>query len=67
MKNNIKQQGKVISEAMGEVAYAASFVEWLAEECRRSYGMTIPTNHSGKRFVTIKQPIGVSAMITPVS
>jgi len=59
------ENGKVISEAMGEVAYAASFVEWLAEECRRSYGMTIPTNHNGKRFVTIKQPIGVSAMITP--
>jgi len=61
----VAENGKVINEAMGEIAYAASFIEWLAEEARRSYGMTIPTNHNGKRFVTIKQPIGVSAMITP--
>jgi len=59
------ENGKVINEAMGEVAYAASFIEWLAEECRRCYGMTIPSNTTSKRFVTIKQPIGVSAMITP--
>jgi len=59
------ENGKVINEAMGEVAYAASFLEWLAEESRRTYGMTIPSNAQSKRFVTIQQPIGVAAMITP--
>jgi len=59
------ENGKVINESIGESAYAASFIEWLAEESRRAYGMTIPSNNKSKRFVTIKQPIGVTAMITP--
>ena len=60
-------QGKPIRESVGEVAYAAGFIEWLAEEAKRSYGMTIPAPHPNKRMMTIKQPIGVAGMITPVS
>ena len=52
---------------MGEVAYAAGFIEWLAEEAKRSYGLSIPSSHPAKRLMTIKQPIGVAGMITPVS
>jgi succinate-semialdehyde dehydrogenase/glutarate-semialdehyde dehydrogenase len=59
------EQGKPIAEAKGEVAYGASFIEWFAEECRRTYGETIPSPVENKRFVTIKQPIGVVAAITP--
>ncbi len=59
------EQGKPLAEAAGEVKYGASFVEWFAEECRRSYGETIPAPVSDKRFITIKQPIGVVAAITP--
>ena len=49
----------------GEVAYGASFVEWFAEEGKRAYGHTIPTTVASRRYVTIKQPIGVCAAITP--
>ncbi|MDR3087130.1 MAG: NAD-dependent succinate-semialdehyde dehydrogenase [Azoarcus sp.] len=59
------EQGKPLAEARGEVAYAASFVEWFAEEGRRVYGDTMPAPTSDKRIVVIKQPIGVCAAITP--
>jgi succinate-semialdehyde dehydrogenase/glutarate-semialdehyde dehydrogenase len=59
------EQGKPLAEARGEVAYGASFVEWFAEEGKRAYGRTIPTTMSSKRFITIKQPIGVVAAIAP--
>jgi succinate-semialdehyde dehydrogenase/glutarate-semialdehyde dehydrogenase len=59
------EQGKPLAEAKGEVAYGASFIEWFAEEARRVYGETIPTTDPGKRFLVIKQPIGVCAAITP--
>lgn len=57
--------GKVISESRGEVDYGASFIEWFAEEARRTYGDVIPANTKDKRLVTIKQSIGVVATITP--
>ncbi|HQU78435.1 MAG TPA: NAD-dependent succinate-semialdehyde dehydrogenase [Azonexus sp.] len=57
--------GKPLSEAKGEVAYGASFVEWFAEEGKRAYGETIPATAADKRLVVIKQPIGVCAAITP--
>jgi succinate-semialdehyde dehydrogenase / glutarate-semialdehyde dehydrogenase len=59
------EQGKPLSEARGEVIYGASFVEWFAEEAKRAYGRTIPTTAAAKRFITIRQPIGVAAAITP--
>ncbi|MBN8488930.1 MAG: NAD-dependent succinate-semialdehyde dehydrogenase [Burkholderiales bacterium] len=59
------EQGKPLAEAKGEVAYGASFVEWFAEEAKRVYGETIPTTDGNKRYVIIKQPIGVCAAITP--
>jgi len=57
--------GKPLSEALGEVDYAASFFKWFAAEGRRTYGNTIPSNHPSKRLMTIKQPVGVCAAITP--
>lgn len=57
--------GKPIGEAKGEVIYGASFVEWFAEEAKRTYGETMPSPASSTRLVVIKQPIGVSAAITP--
>lgn len=59
------EQGKPLAEARGEVLYAASFVEWFAEEARRVYGETIPTTDPTKRYWVLKQPIGVCAAITP--
>jgi succinate-semialdehyde dehydrogenase/glutarate-semialdehyde dehydrogenase len=59
------EQGKPLAEARGEVIYGASFVEWFAEEARRVYGETIPTTDGNKRFLVIRQPIGVCAAITP--
>ncbi len=59
------EQGKPLKEAIGEVRYGASFVEWFAEEARRSYGDVIPTHSSDKRLIALKQPIGVVAAITP--
>jgi succinate-semialdehyde dehydrogenase/glutarate-semialdehyde dehydrogenase len=59
------EQGKPFTEAKGEVIYGASFIEWYAEECRRTYGETIPAPVAGKRLLTIKQPVGVVAAITP--
>lgn len=59
------EQGKPFSEAKGEIAYAASFIKWFAEESRRAYGDTIPGARPGQHIVVIKQPVGVSAAITP--
>ncbi len=59
------EQGKPLPEAKGEVAYAASFIEWFAEEAKRVYGETIPTTDNNKRYLVLKQPIGVCAAITP--
>ena len=59
------EQGKPLAEAKGEVGYGASFLEWFAEEARRVYGETIPTTDNNKRYLVIKQPIGVCAAITP--
>jgi succinate-semialdehyde dehydrogenase/glutarate-semialdehyde dehydrogenase len=59
------EQGKPIAESRGEIAYAASFIEWFAEEAKRVYGDTMNHPLPGKRIVVIKQPIGVVAAITP--
>jgi succinate-semialdehyde dehydrogenase / glutarate-semialdehyde dehydrogenase len=59
------EQGKPVAEAKGEVAYAASFIEWFAEEAKRVYGDTIPSPWNDRRLVVIKQPIGVCAAMTP--
>jgi len=59
------EQGKPLAEAKGEIAYGASFVEWFAEEGKRVYGDVIPQHQADKRILVLKQPIGVSAMITP--
>jgi succinate-semialdehyde dehydrogenase/glutarate-semialdehyde dehydrogenase len=59
------EQGKPLTEAKGEVAYAASFIEWFAEEAKRVYGDTIPSPWKDRRLVVIKQPIGVCAAMTP--
>ncbi|WP_375460505.1 NADP-dependent succinate-semialdehyde dehydrogenase [uncultured Enterovirga sp.] len=59
------EQGKPLSESKGEIAYAASFIEWFGEEGKRIYGDTIPAHGADKRIVVIKQPIGVCAAITP--
>jgi len=59
------EQGKPLSEAKGEVAYAASFIEWFGEEAKRIYGDTIPSHAADKRILVLKEPIGVTAAITP--
>lgn len=59
------EQGKPLPEAKGEVAYAASFIEWFGEEAKRVYGETVPGHMQDKRIVVIKQAIGVTAAITP--
>jgi succinate-semialdehyde dehydrogenase/glutarate-semialdehyde dehydrogenase len=59
------EQGKPLAESRGEIAYAASFIEWFAEEGKRIYGDTIPSHGRDKRIVVLKQPIGVTAAITP--
>ncbi|MCB1867056.1 MAG: NADP-dependent succinate-semialdehyde dehydrogenase [Gammaproteobacteria bacterium] len=59
------EQGKPLAEARGEIAYAASFIEWFAEESKRVYGDVIPQHQADKRIVVIKQPIGVCVAITP--
>ena len=60
------EQGKPLAESKGEIAYAASFIEWFAEEGKRVYGDTIPQNAKGRRIIVMKEPIGVFAAITPV-
>ncbi|MCI3205526.1 MULTISPECIES: NAD-dependent succinate-semialdehyde dehydrogenase [Pandoraea] len=60
-----REQGKPLSEARGEIAYAASFIEWFAEEAKRVDGDVLATPAADKRIVTLKQPVGVCAAITP--
>ncbi|XP_069162631.1 succinate-semialdehyde dehydrogenase, mitochondrial [Procambarus clarkii] len=60
-----RENGKPRAEAAGEVGFSASFFEWFAEEARRQYGETIPSSVPSKRMVTIRQPVGVAALITP--
>ena len=59
------EQGKPLAEARNEIAYAASFIEWFAEEGKRVYGDTIPGHQTDKRVLVIRQPVGVTAAITP--
>ncbi|NBB63320.1 NADP-dependent succinate-semialdehyde dehydrogenase [Pseudomonas sp. ODNR1LW] len=59
------EQGKPLSESRGEIAYAASFLEWFGEEAKRVYGDMIPGHQADKRLMVLKQPIGVTAAITP--
>lgn len=59
------EQGKILREARGEVEYAASFLDWFAEEGKRHYGDVIPSHKDGARLVTFRQPIGTTAAITP--
>ena len=60
-------QGKPLAESRGEVAYGASFLEWFAEEGKRVYGDVIPPPARDRRLLVLKQPVGVSALISPVS
>jgi len=59
------ENGKTLSESAGEISYGANFLEWFAEEARRTYGDVIPSPAANKKMVVIKQPVGVAAMITP--
>jgi succinate-semialdehyde dehydrogenase/glutarate-semialdehyde dehydrogenase len=59
------EQGKPLAESRGEIAYAASFVDWASEEAKRVYGETIPASHPDKRILVMRQPVGVAAIITP--
>src|SRR6185503_10558156 len=59
------EQGKPLSESLGEIGYAASFIEWFAEEAKRLYGDVIPGHQADKRILVLRQPIGVVAAITP--
>ncbi|MCW0198402.1 NAD-dependent succinate-semialdehyde dehydrogenase [Sphingopyxis sp.] len=59
------EQGKPLAESRGEIAYAASFIEWFAEEAKRAYGDVIPATQNGQRILVLKQPVGVVAAITP--
>ena len=59
------EQGKPLAESKGEIVYAASFIDWFAEEAKRIYGDTIPQNAKGRRILVLKEPIGVFAAITP--
>ncbi|MBB3931804.1 succinate-semialdehyde dehydrogenase/glutarate-semialdehyde dehydrogenase [Kaistia hirudinis] len=60
-----REQGKPLAEARGEVAYAAAYVEWFAEEAKRVYGEIIPSHRADSRLLVIRQPVGVCAAITP--
>src|SRR3984885_6640524 len=59
------EQGKPLAESKGEIVYAASFIDWFADEAKRIYGDTIPQNAKGRRILVLKEPIGVFAAITP--
>ena len=59
------EQGKPLAESRGEIAYAASFVEWFGEEAKRVYGDVIPGHQADKRILVLRQPVGVVAAITP--
>ncbi|MDE2412022.1 MAG: NAD-dependent succinate-semialdehyde dehydrogenase [Sphingomonadales bacterium] len=60
-----REQGKPLPEARGEIAYGAGFIEWFAEEGKRAYGEVIPAHAADRRIVTLRQPVGVVAAITP--
>ncbi|MQT72132.1 aldehyde dehydrogenase family protein, partial [Pseudomonas sp. FSL R10-0071] len=60
-----REQGKPLAEAMGEVVYAASSLEWFAEEAKRAYGDVIPSHKADARIIVVKEAIGVVAAITP--
>ncbi|MCA3870378.1 MAG: aldehyde dehydrogenase family protein, partial [Burkholderia sp.] len=60
-----REQGKPLAEARGEVAYAASFLEWFAEEAKRMYGDVIPSPKPNTQIVVTREPVGVVAAITP--
>ena len=59
------ENGKPLADATGEVAYAANFLEWFAEEAPRLYGDTIPSSVASNRIITLREPIGVCGLITP--
>jgi succinate-semialdehyde dehydrogenase / glutarate-semialdehyde dehydrogenase len=59
------EQGKPLAEARGEITYGASFLEWFAEQAKRVYGESVPTTDATKRYLVLRQPIGVCAAITP--
>src|SRR3546814_3938040 len=59
------EQGKPLAESRGEIAYCAGYLEWFTEEARRMYGDTIPGHAADKRIMTLRQPVGVVAAITP--
>lgn len=59
------EQGKPMTESRGEILYGASFIEWFAEEAKRTYGDVIPHDKQGRRLIVIRQPVGVVAAITP--
>src|ERR1700736_2044917 len=59
------EQGKPLAESKGEIVYAASFIEWFAEEAKRLYGDIIPGHQADKRILVLRQPVGVVAAITP--
>jgi succinate-semialdehyde dehydrogenase/glutarate-semialdehyde dehydrogenase len=61
----VSEQGKPLAEARGEIEYAASFIEWFAEEARRVYGDVVPSPWADRRMLTLRQPVGVAALITP--
>lgn len=60
-------QGKPLPEALGEVSYSASFLQWFSEEARRVYGDIVPSPAADRRLLLLKQPVGVATIITPVS
>jgi succinate-semialdehyde dehydrogenase/glutarate-semialdehyde dehydrogenase len=60
-----REQGKPLAEAAGEIAYAASFLEWYAEEAKRAYGDVIPSPRAGARILVLREPVGVVALVTP--
>uniref|UniRef100_UPI003F495176 NAD-dependent succinate-semialdehyde dehydrogenase n=1 Tax=Ensifer adhaerens TaxID=106592 RepID=UPI003F495176 len=59
------EQGKPITESRAEISYGSGFIKWFSEEARRTYGQVIPANERDRRIVSVKQPVGVSAAITP--
>jgi succinate-semialdehyde dehydrogenase / glutarate-semialdehyde dehydrogenase len=61
----VREQGKPLQQAIGEIVYGIGFLEWFAEEGRRAHGLTIPATTTSKRILVLKQPIGVTAAITP--
>ena len=60
-----REQGKPLAESRGEIAYAASFIEWFAEEGKRIYGETVPPHLADRRILVLKEPVGVVGAITP--